>query len=122
MFSALVIFVSLIIINIEMTNIVLCEHQKNNFFFQEVAVREGRFTLRKIYHVPRVAVMILLLLLATLTILLLRTQDRRARNETFDISGGTKFIITLFHFRSQVLNIIRMHSGGVTMAKYAQNY
>ena len=50
-----------------------------------------RFTLRKIcHHVPRVAVRIFLIQLATVTIVLSRTRDRRARNETFGISGGTK--------------------------------
>jgi hypothetical protein len=51
--------------------------------------REGRFTVRKIYHVPRVAVRILLVLLAKVKIAFSRTRDRRARSETFGIFAGT---------------------------------
>jgi hypothetical protein len=51
---------------------------------------EGSLTLRNQYHVPSAAVRILLELLASVKILLLRTQDRSARNKTFGPSGGTK--------------------------------
>jgi hypothetical protein len=39
-FSALGIFVLLILIHIEIADVVLCEHQKNNFFCQDVTMRE----------------------------------------------------------------------------------
>jgi hypothetical protein len=52
--------------------------------------REVRFTLRKIHRVPRLAVRILLVVLATVTIVLLGTRERGAGNETFGISNGTK--------------------------------
>jgi hypothetical protein len=81
--------VSLIIIHIEIAHVVPCEHQKKYFFYQDVTMREnllcGRSTVSQI-----VAVRILLELLATVTIVLSRTQDKRGRNETFGISGGTK--------------------------------
>jgi hypothetical protein len=52
--------------------------------------REVRFTFRRIHRVPRIAVRILLVLLATVTIVLTRTRERGGRNETFGISSGTK--------------------------------
>jgi hypothetical protein len=64
----------------------------------KICDHEGRFTLQKIYHAPRVVVRILLELLATVSIILSRTGDKRARNEPFGISlAAPKFIFTLFH-------------------------
>ncbi len=51
---------------------------------------EGRSTFRNNYHVERAAVRILIKLLLLATILLSRTRDRSARNQTFGRSGGTK--------------------------------
>jgi hypothetical protein len=70
--------VLLIIINDEMADVVLCEHQKNDFFSR--CDHEGRFTFPYHYMVPKVAVglKIIMELLTSATILLSRTRDRRA--------------------------------------------
>jgi hypothetical protein len=66
---------SLIIIDIEMVDVVLCKQQEGILLSR--CDCEGRCTLGKIYHVQRVAVRILLVLLATATIIILsRTQER----------------------------------------------
>jgi hypothetical protein len=88
--------------------------------------REGRFTLRKIHHVPRVSRskdITSTILLATVTIVLSRTRERGARNETFGISSGT-----IIHSRpiplwlDRVLDNKSIDDNRVSMAKCVQNY
>jgi hypothetical protein len=67
----------------------LCEHPEK----QDVLLRcdrEGNFTLRNDYKVPRATVGIFLKLLVSVTIIMARTQDRRARKDIFGHSGVTK--------------------------------
>jgi hypothetical protein len=76
-----------------MADVVLCEYQKKNFFYQDVTVREDLLCGRSTMHAcpkSRSKDITTVVLLATVTIVLSRTRERGARNKTFGISSGTK--------------------------------
>jgi hypothetical protein len=80
-----------------MAGVILYKHQKKNLFYQDVTDCEGRFTLRKIYHVSRVVVRILLEVLATVTLVLPRTREKGPERRLLASPASPKLIFALFH-------------------------